>query len=85
MVSAAVEGEAAVEVGLAALEEEGEVVGMIVAGVVVAVVVVGGGMIAVVELVEGQGVEVGVEVGEVGILEIPYSQGLSIFSQYIYL
>lgn len=85
MVSAAVEGEAAVEVGLAALEEEGEVVGMIVAGVVVAVVVVGGGMIAVVELVEGQGVEVGVEVGEVGILEIPYSQGLSICSQYIYL
>ncbi|PUU72623.1 hypothetical protein B9Z19DRAFT_1008956 [Tuber borchii] len=45
---------------------------MIVAGVVVVVVV--GGMIAVVGLVEGQGVEVGVEVGEVGILEIPYSQ-----------
>lgn len=74
---AVVEGEAAVEVGLAALEEEGEVVGMIVAGVVVAVVVVGG-MIAV-GVVEGQGV------GEVGILEIPYSQGLSICSQYIYL
>ena len=80
----AVEGEAAVEVGLAALEEEGEVVGMIVAGVA-AVVVVVGGMIAVVGLVEGQGVEGGVEVGEVGILEIPYSQGLSICSQHIYL
>ena len=79
----AVEGEAVVVEGLAALEEEGEVVvvGMIVAEVVVGVV---GGTIAVVGVVEGQG-EVGVEVGEVGILEIPYSQGLSICYQYIYL
>lgn len=73
------EVEVEVEVGLAALEE-GEV-GMIVAG---AVVVVVGGTIAVVGVVEGRGVGRGVE-EEVGILAIPYSQGLSICYQYIYL